>query len=179
MVQASRGFQIGANQPVASALDFQQEIPWSNLVDHRGSAAAQRAGRGAAAVYRADKFMPINDDWQNWDGWSGLDGLDRRAADAAVADEYPGLYSENEHRRLMPHSILIVPSKIEDVYRVANNLRSEDKAEITGFGLDPKEALRTSFRHAIIRRTAFVDGEIAAMWGLGGAMLSRYRATRG
>jgi hypothetical protein len=67
---------------------------------------------------------------------------------------------------------VIVPSKIEDVYRVAANLRHEDMAEITGFGLDPKLALRTSYRHAILRKTAFVDGEIAAMWGLGGAMLS-------
>jgi hypothetical protein len=67
---------------------------------------------------------------------------------------------------------VIVPSSIGDVYRVANNLRREDRAEITGFGLDPREALRTSFRHSVLRRTAFVDGEIAAMWGLGGAMLS-------
>jgi hypothetical protein len=67
---------------------------------------------------------------------------------------------------------LILPSKIEDVYRMAGRLRSDDEAEITSFGLNPREALRTSFRHAILRRTAFVDGEIAAMWGLGGAMLS-------
>jgi hypothetical protein len=68
--------------------------------------------------------------------------------------------------------VLIVPSKIGDVYRIARNLRAEDAAEITGFGLDPSAALRTSFRNAILRKTAFVDGEIAAMWGLGGAMLS-------
>jgi hypothetical protein len=67
---------------------------------------------------------------------------------------------------------LIVPSKIEDVYRVADHLRAEDAAEIAAFGLNPREALRNSYRHAILRRTAFVDGEIAAMWGLGGAMLS-------
>lgn len=67
---------------------------------------------------------------------------------------------------------VIVPSKIQDVYRIADNLRREDEAEITGFGLTPREALRTSYRNAILRRTAFVDGEIAAMWGLGGAMLS-------
>jgi hypothetical protein len=72
----------------------------------------------------------------------------------------------------MPARCLIVPAKIEDVYRIAGNLRSEDAAEITGFGLDARTALRTSFRHAILRKTAFVDGEIAAMWGLGGAMLS-------
>jgi hypothetical protein len=67
---------------------------------------------------------------------------------------------------------LIVPSKIDDVYRIAANLRNEDAAEITGFGLDPRTALRNSFRHAILRKTAFVDGKIAAMWGLGGAMLA-------
>lgn len=72
----------------------------------------------------------------------------------------------------MPPRVLIVPSQIGDVYRVADNLRSEDKAEITGLGFDPRDALRRSYRHGIIRRTAFVDGEIAAMWGLGGAMLS-------
>lgn len=67
---------------------------------------------------------------------------------------------------------LVVPTRIEDVYRIAANLRTEDAAEITGFGLDPRTALRNSFRHAILRKTAFVDGEIAAMWGLGGAMLA-------
>lgn len=72
----------------------------------------------------------------------------------------------------MADRCLIVPSTIADVYRIANNLREEDAAEITGFGLNPREALRTSYRHGILRKTAFVDGEIAAMWGLGGAMLS-------
>lgn len=72
----------------------------------------------------------------------------------------------------MPHKIEIAQSTVQDVYRLAKNLRLEDEAEITGFGLDPREAIRTSFRHAIMRKTAFVDGEIAAMWGLGGAMLS-------
>lgn len=67
---------------------------------------------------------------------------------------------------------IVVPSVVRDVYRVAANLRTEDEAEITGLGLNPRDALRTSFRHAILRRTAFVDGEVAAMWGLGGAMLA-------
>lgn len=72
----------------------------------------------------------------------------------------------------MPHKIEIAPSTVEDVYRLAKNLRVEDEDEITCFGLDPRETIRMSFRQAIMRKTAFVDGEIAAMWGLGGAMLS-------
>lgn len=68
--------------------------------------------------------------------------------------------------------ILIVPSGIADVYRLAGNLRANDRLEITGLDLDPAAVIRSSFRSAILRRTAFVDGEIAAMWGLGGVMLS-------
>lgn len=66
---------------------------------------------------------------------------------------------------------VIVPSGIEDVYRLASSLRPEDRAEITGLALEPRAIVRASFRGAIMRRTAFVDGEIAAMWGLGGPML--------
>lgn len=74
----------------------------------------------------------------------------------------------------MQHSerVKIVPSNIADVYRLADHLREGDRLEITGMGLEPKAAIRSSFQSAILRRTAFVDGEIAAMWGLGGVMLS-------
>lgn len=63
-------------------------------------------------------------------------------------------------------------SVIADVYALAKRLRDDDRAEIAGLGLNPRETLRLSFRHAIMRKTAFVDGELAAMWGLGGAMIS-------
>lgn len=68
--------------------------------------------------------------------------------------------------------VRIVPSRIEDVYALSDNLRDADRLEITGLDLDPRSVIRASFRNAIMRRTAFVDGEIAAMWGLGGVMLS-------
>lgn len=67
---------------------------------------------------------------------------------------------------------LIVPSVIADVYRLAASLRPDDAAEITCFGLNPRKALRLNYRDAIFRRTAFIDGEIAAMWGLCGEMLA-------
>lgn len=68
--------------------------------------------------------------------------------------------------------VRIVPSRVEDVYALASKLRDADRLEITGLDLDPRAVIRASFRNAIMRRTAFVDGEIAAMWGLGGVMLS-------
>ena len=66
----------------------------------------------------------------------------------------------------------IVPSDIGDVYRIAARMRDGDRLEATSLGADPTALLRTSYRHAILRRTAFVDGEIAAIWGLGGVLLS-------
>lgn len=68
--------------------------------------------------------------------------------------------------------VTVRESEIGDVYRLAANLRADDAAEITGLDLDPTIVIRTSFRSAVWRRTAFVDGEIAAMWGLGGVLLS-------
>lgn len=72
-VQQSRGFQIGSDQPVASALDFQQEIPWTNLVDVPDVPLANLPD-AALPLFTGDKFAPINGDWQNWDGWQAAGG---------------------------------------------------------------------------------------------------------
>ncbi len=65
----------------------------------------------------------------------------------------------------------IRPAAITDVYALARTLRDDDWIEVTSMGSTPVNAVRTSYRHAIFRRTAVVNGEIAAMWGLGGSML--------
>lgn len=70
-------------------------------------------------------------------------------------------------------SCVVRDSVVTDIYALASRLRTEDESEITGLlAKSPRVALRASYRHAILRRTALIDGEIAAMWGLGGAMLS-------
>lgn len=69
-------------------------------------------------------------------------------------------------------SYFLRPAEITDVYTLARNLRDGDRLEVTSLGLSPMVALRKSFQHAIIRRTAIVDDQIAAMWGMGGTMLS-------
>lgn len=51
-------------------------------------------------------------------------------------------------------------------------LRDGDKAEVEATGLDARALLWRSYRNSQFRRTVFVDGEIAAMAGLSGAMLS-------
>jgi hypothetical protein len=65
-----------------------------------------------------------------------------------------------------------IPATIAHVYTLAANMREGDRAEMEAAGLDAKVALRKSFRAALIRETIFVDGEIAAMWGMGGDALS-------
>ena len=48
-----------------------------------------------------------------------------------------------------------------------------DAAEIEITGDGTRQALWRSYRKSIIARTVFIDGEIAAMWGMGGCVLGR------
>lgn len=67
---------------------------------------------------------------------------------------------------------IVRESVVTDVYALAASLRDGDRAEVEALGFDPREAIRRSYRHAILRKTYLVDNEIAAMSGLCGAMLS-------
>jgi hypothetical protein len=69
--------------------------------------------------------------------------------------------------------LIVVPSRTEDVYRMAKMLRAEDRQEILALGVDPRSAIRSNYRDAILRKTYFVDGEIAAMTGLCGGWVSQ------
>lgn len=73
-MQASRGFQVFANQPVASALDFQQEIPWAN-----GVAIPEvpnvNVPASALPLFTGDCNVRIDDDWQNYDGFQASPGF--------------------------------------------------------------------------------------------------------
>lgn len=72
----------------------------------------------------------------------------------------------------MTNSLTIAPSSIADVYRLAANMRAADARECTDMGSTPVKSVRNSFMNAILRQTAFVDGEIAAMAGLVGDVLT-------
>lgn len=63
-------------------------------------------------------------------------------------------------------SVEIVTAEVEHVYLLADKLRAGDIAEVRGGGHSAKKSLYRGFRHSILCKTAFVDGEIAAMWGL-------------
>lgn len=61
----------------------------------------------------------------------------------------------------------IVAAEIEHVYLLVDRLRQKDRIEIHRLGIKPRKALYRAFRNSLMCRTAFVDGEIAAMWGIG------------
>lgn len=65
----------------------------------------------------------------------------------------------------------IRPAEIADVYALARNLRVADAAEMEAAGEPGVRLIRKSFRAALLRFSVFVDGEIAAMWGMGGEAL--------
>ena len=67
--------------------------------------------------------------------------------------------------------VMVVPSKIGDVYRLCAAMRPRDREEALGLGLDPKQGMRSQFRSAVLRKTYFVDGRIAAMSGMCGPLI--------
>jgi hypothetical protein len=66
----------------------------------------------------------------------------------------------------------VVPATISHAYALAKCLREDDRSEVEAAGDTARIALRRCFRGSVMAKTAFVDGEIACMWGLAGTMLS-------
>lgn len=73
----------------------------------------------------------------------------------------------------MQHDVLIIGSAPEHVEAMAARLRRADEEEIEAAGLGPRNALWRSYRGSAYAKTAFVGGEAAAMWGMGGCPLGK------
>lgn len=65
----------------------------------------------------------------------------------------------------------IRPATVRDALRLARVLRDEDRQEIVGHGREPRELLRWLCQDSVYARSGFVDGQIAAMWGMQGTMI--------
>lgn len=68
--------------------------------------------------------------------------------------------------------IEIVPAIDAHVRELSKCLREEDAAEITCFDKEPHKMLWRGFKNSILKRTAIVDGKVAAMWGVGGVPMT-------
>lgn len=73
-LEKTRGVQVGGSQPVASALDFQQEIPWSSLVD-LPDVPRSNVPDAALPLFTGYKGQMLNDNWQNFNGWEANPGM--------------------------------------------------------------------------------------------------------
>lgn len=60
----------------------------------------------------------------------------------------------------------------EHVRLVWLNLARDDEQEIVDMGVRPRDGVLDSWRASIWRRAALIDGEPAALWGVGGDLLS-------
>lgn len=65
----------------------------------------------------------------------------------------------------------IVPLTLAHLRMIAPRLRAGDLAEIEASGMKPRHLLNYLYRHSTERHAAFVDGEIAAVWGCAGSLV--------
>lgn len=67
--------------------------------------------------------------------------------------------------------INIVESTYDHAWELCNTLREKDKNEIRAWGITPNKAVLDSLSRSILTRTALVDNEVAAMWGVCGSFI--------
>jgi len=63
-------------------------------------------------------------------------------------------------------------SVLDDVEKLSADMRVKDRLEAEAIGMDAKKALYLTFKYGILRKSAFLDGKIVAMWGICGTPLS-------
>lgn len=61
-MEASRGVQLGANQPIAAMFEFQPEYPWTDMQEIKDHQNAITAG-AAVPLFTGDRFVNISDNW--------------------------------------------------------------------------------------------------------------------
>lgn len=66
----------------------------------------------------------------------------------------------------------IVPARALHIKPMAAKLRQAHAIEMGQFGFDPRRALHDAVRQSHFARTALVDGQPEAMWGLMGTLLA-------
>ncbi len=72
----------------------------------------------------------------------------------------------------MAHSYEIVPAKPVHLSMIARTCRADDRAEIEAAGQTPRHLMYKLYQKSFIARAGFVDGELAAVWGCTGSLLS-------
>lgn len=71
----------------------------------------------------------------------------------------------------MTSNLVVVQSTSAHVRELWKTLREKDRKEAVLLGVNPEKATFFAYRHACYKKTALVDGKVAAMWGLHGELL--------
>jgi len=77
----------------------------------------------------------------------------------------------NERPESMTAEVVIVPTTPFHICELANTMREKDKQEMENYGVHPSEGLWYSYKNGLGNMTAIIDGEVAAIWGVGGSYL--------
>ena len=67
--------------------------------------------------------------------------------------------------------LVVRPSVVNDVNLLLAGIRAADNAENEAAGFTSRHALWKSYRNSMMSMSAFIDDEIAAMWGMAGSPL--------
>lgn len=73
---------------------------------------------------------------------------------------------------MMAARVKIIPAEALHVASLRDRLRPADIAEMEAVGLRPGQGLWKSYRLSVLAKTALVDGEVAAMFGMSGSPLA-------
>jgi len=66
----------------------------------------------------------------------------------------------------------IIPATLEHMRLMTRIMREADRAEVEGAGQIPRHLLNLLYRNSTHRYAALVDGDLAVVWGVTGAILA-------
>lgn len=69
-------------------------------------------------------------------------------------------------------SVVIMDARLCHLRELARTLRADDLREVMASGLKPRHLLYRLWTGSFIRKVALMDGEVAAIWGCEGTILS-------
>ncbi len=72
----------------------------------------------------------------------------------------------------MTHNYEIIPATARHLTMIARRIRADDQSEIIAGGEIPRHLIFSLWQQSIISRAGFVDGDIAAVWGCAGTLMS-------
>lgn len=81
------------------------------------------------------------------------------------------LATTNEVYTPMPAEVSIIPATLSHVRELGETMRKADRREIEIYGISHHKGLWRTFKQGMRNKTALIDGEVAAMWGVCGTYL--------